>query len=70
MRFWLDDPDRSGQPAQTERSAPWDFAGGSPEAAKPFDTTNLADGTHTITVQLDLEGGGTEIVSATFTVAN
>ncbi|MGH8982660.1 MAG: BACON domain-containing protein, partial [Acidimicrobiia bacterium] len=70
VRFWLDDPDRSGRPAQREANPPWDFAGGSVTAAKPFDTTDLADGTHTITAELELEGGGTEVVSASFTVAN
>jgi hypothetical protein len=70
VRFWLDDPDRSGRPARREGNPPWDFAGGSVKEAKPFDTTDVADGTHTITAELDLEGGGVEVVSATFTVAN
>ncbi|MGH8984928.1 MAG: BACON domain-containing protein, partial [Acidimicrobiia bacterium] len=70
VRFWLDDPDRSGPPAQRDKNPPWDFAGGSVKEAKPFDTTDVADGMHTITAELDLEGGGIEVVSATFTVAN
>jgi lysophospholipase L1-like esterase len=38
--------------------------------AKPFNTTFLSNGSHTITVMLELPGGATNIVHATFTVNN
>jgi Purple acid Phosphatase, N-terminal domain/Calcineurin-like phosphoesterase len=70
-RFFLDNPLMIGLPRQVENSPPWDFAGGtSGGSAKPFDTTSLPDGTHTITVALDLSGGGTVIVTAGFTARN
>jgi hypothetical protein len=70
VAFWLDDPDRSGQPMRRERNAPWDFAGGGVELAKPFDTAALGNGTHTITAELDLESGRTEVVTAAFSSSN
>jgi hypothetical protein len=54
-----------------ERTAHYDFAGTAADgSAQPFDTTSVADGSHTITAELDLEGGRREIVAASFTVAN
>ena len=44
VRFWLDDPGRIGSPVQSERLAPYDFAGGSTSLAKPFDANGLAGG--------------------------
>ena len=70
VAFWLDDPDRSGRPVRRERNAPWDFAGGGLELAKPFDTAQLGNGTHTITAELDLESGGSEVVTAAFNASN
>jgi len=69
--FWLDNPSMSGTPRKVENTPPWDFAGGESDGtAKPFDTRTVADGSHTITTRLDLAGGGSEVVQATFTVAN
>ncbi len=65
VRFLLD-----GVLKQTEKRAPWDFAGTAGGSAKLSDTTQIADGPHTISAEIDLSAGGTEVVSATFTVAN
>ncbi|MFQ5879009.1 MAG: fibronectin type III domain-containing protein, partial [Dehalococcoidia bacterium] len=66
VRFYLD-----GILHQTENKIPWDFKGtASNGAAKLYDTTQLADGLHTISAEIDLSAGGTEVVSSTFTVAN
>jgi hypothetical protein len=71
VRFWLDDPDRSGSPDKVERTAPWDFAGtAANDLAIAFDTTQLSNGAHSITAEITLSAGGTEIVTAEFTVAN
>jgi hypothetical protein len=71
VRFWLDDPQMSGPPRQTENAAPWDFAGtASSGAANPFDTTTVPDGTHTISALVELAAGGTEVLQATVTVSN
>ena len=70
VQFYLDDPNMSGTPKQTESVAPYDFAGGSVSTAKPFDTSSLSEGSHTITAKVVLSGGGSEVVNATFTVNN
>jgi hypothetical protein len=70
VRFYLDDPNMSGTPRRTESTAPYDFAGGTVSTANPFDTRTLSNGSHTITAAVDKTGGGTEVVHATFTVAN
>ncbi len=70
VRFYLDDPNMSGTPRQIERSAPHDFAGGTVSTANAFDTRKVSNGSHTITAAVEKTGGGTEVVHATFTVAN
>ena len=55
---------------QSERSAPWDFAGGGADTANAFDTTAIDDGTHTITALVELSDGGTVEVSADFVIDN
>ncbi|MGH7357551.1 MAG: purple acid phosphatase family protein, partial [Candidatus Rokuibacteriota bacterium] len=71
VRFYVDNPNMVGPPRQTENAAPWDLAGtASGGAAHPFDTNGLASGAHTLTVVVDRVGAGSEIVHATFTVAN
>ena len=69
VRFYLDNPQMTGTPKQTEKTAPWDFAGGNSDGtAKPWDTTKVANGAHTITAAIDLAGGGTQVIHASFTV--
>ena len=70
-RFYLDDPQRVGSPIKIEGAAPWDFAGTASNGnANPYSTTALANGQHAITVAIDKSGGGTDLVSASFTVLN
>ena len=66
VRFWLDDPAQSGSPIHSEKAAPYDFAGGSASSASPFDANSLVDGSHTITAELPLASGATEVIHATF----
>jgi hypothetical protein len=71
VRFFLDDPQMTGAPRQTENNPPHDFSGtASSGLANPFNTAGIADGSHVITAAFELVNGGTEVVSATFTVAN
>ena len=71
VRFFVDDPTMSGVPFGTDTSAPWDLAGtGKNGNAKPYDTTQLADGQHEVTASIDLSAGGTEVATSTFTVSN
>src|SRR5215207_2601224 len=69
VRFFLDDPQMTGTPRQSEATAPYDFAGTATDGkAKPWDTRKHSDGTHTITAAFDQKTGGTVVVSATFTI--
>ncbi len=73
VRFWLDNPARTGTPLKTEGSAPWDFAGTASDAAKsalPYDTRRLANGQHTISAAVTKSAGGVDVLNATFTVDN
>ena len=72
VQFFLDDPEMIGEPIQIENLAPYDFAASTSGQVYgyPYDTTQLPDGTHEITALIKLDGGGNEIVSSTFTVAN
>ncbi|MBC8123083.1 MAG: VCBS repeat-containing protein, partial [Gemmatimonadaceae bacterium] len=75
VQFYLDDPDRSSAPIRLERSAPFDFAGGTNmdptvTQARPFDTRTLANGQHTITATFARTDGTFRTITSTFTVAN
>ena len=71
VSFWLDNPQMTGTPTKVEGAAPYDFAGTAQDGtAFPWNTTAVPDGQHTITARLDLSAGGSEIITATFTVAN
>ena len=68
--FWLDNTAMSGAATHVEGSAPIDFAGTASDGkAKPWDTTAVASGPHSITVAL-VTSSGTTVVSSEFTVAN
>jgi hypothetical protein len=66
-RFWLDDRNRSGAADHVENAVPWDFAGGSASQAGALDTRNLSEGTHWITVEIDLSTG-TDVIEGSFDV--
>ncbi len=68
--FFLDDPDRTGEAFRTELGDPYDFAGGPQATANPFDTTQLADGSHTIGAVLTSFAGDVEVLIGMFTVDN
>lgn len=70
VSFWVDDPAGAGNPYRIENNGPFDLEGGSANSANPFDTTALGDGSHNIMAVVESTGGGTEVVIATFNVAN
>jgi hypothetical protein len=59
-----------GAETTVENYLPYDFAGGSGGQANPWSTESVADGTHTITAEVQLVGGGSFTASASFTVSN
>jgi hypothetical protein len=69
VRFWLNDPQRTGTAYRSEAAAPWDFAGGTTTTANPYDTARLADGPHSITAVFST-ATGTHVTTETFTVDN
>lgn len=70
VRFYLDDPNMTGAARFTEKTAPYDFAGGTVAVASPFDTRTQSNGSHTITAAIEETTGGIQVVHATFTVIN
>ncbi|MGH2659736.1 MAG: Kelch repeat-containing protein, partial [Actinomycetota bacterium] len=71
VRFFVDDPAMSGTPYKTEGNAPYDLAGtASNGTALAYNTTQLLDGPHSVTASIELSAGGTEVVTANFTVSN
>ena len=70
VSWYLDDPNRLQPAVHTEGTAPYDYAGGPPAAALPWDTTKLPDGTHSITQVVTPMSGTAEVLTSTFTIAN
>ena len=70
VSFWLDDPQRVGLPKQVETAAPFDFRGGNTTTANPWASTSVANGTHSITVQVVDSAKVTTNLTASFTVSN
>ena len=69
--FYLDSRWRTKPPVQTETNPPFDFAGTAADgAALPYDTTKLADGSHTIRAILTWSDGTSSSRRGDFTVAN
>ena len=68
--FWLDNASLSGTPTHVERSAPLDFVGTtSTGSAKPWDSTKVANGPHSISVKVVTSSAKTTL-TVTFAVAN
>jgi hypothetical protein len=67
VRFWIDDPSRTGGPSQVERNAPFDVAGGSLSDSKPL---RLSDGDHSVTAEVRFDDGSTVVTTASFTVSS
>jgi len=68
--FYLDDEDTTGSPNQTENFAPYDFAGTVSGNGRPFDTTTINDGPHSITAVVTAQNGTQSTVTAQFNVVN
>jgi hypothetical protein len=69
--FYMDYSGRTQQPTRTDTDPPFDFAGTATDGtALPYDTTKLADGSHTIRAVLTWSNGRTSSRRGNFTVAN
>ena len=69
--FYLDTQWRRNPPDQTAINPPFDFVGTAADGtALPYDTTKLADGSHTIRAVLNWSDGRTSSRRGTLTVAN
>jgi len=72
--YWLDNTSATGTARHCESIAPYDFAGSvnntASSLADPWNTTTVANGTHTITQVVTLSAGGSEVDIATFTIQN
>jgi hypothetical protein len=69
--FYLDDAWQTRTPTRTDRVPPFDLAGTAPAGtARPYDTTQLVDGSHRIKVVLTWRDGRTTSRRAAFTVDN
>ncbi len=67
--FYLDYSSRTQQPIRTDTDPPFDFAGMAADGtALPYDTTKLADGSHTIRAVLKWSNGRTSTRRGNFTV--
>jgi hypothetical protein len=71
VEFYLDGPWRTTPPVRTEEMPPFDFAGTAADGtAVPYDTTKLANGSHTIRAVLTWSNGTTSSRRGNLTVAN
>lgn len=68
--FYLDDPAMAGAPITYERRAPFDLMGTAGSEARSLDTAGMVDGVHTVTARQRLRDGSSEVLNATFVVAN
>ncbi len=66
--FYIDNVSGSGTAYKTESNAPYDLAGTNTSngSAAPYNTAQLSNGTHTVTVRLNTN----TVLTSTFTVAN
>lgn len=71
VRFWMDDPAGAGNPLNVDAEAPFTLLPGtSADQPGALDTTTLADGEHSVLVEMTSVDGTTARRIATFTVAN
>jgi Right handed beta helix region len=69
--FYLDYSSPTQQPTRTDTDPPFDFSGTATDGtALPYDTTKLADGSHTMRAVLTWSNGRTSSRRGNFTVAN
>ena len=68
VKFYVDDTARAKAPAVTDNASPFDLAGNWTDGtAKPYLTSKLATGKHTLTVAVTA-GTTTRVATVTFTV--
>jgi len=67
VRFWLDDTGMTGGPRQTEKAAPYDFAGGTDTLANPWDAAWVPEGSHSISARIEYADGSYDVVRVMFT---
>lgn len=66
VQFFLDG---AASPLKSEGSAPYDLQGGGAHA-NPWDSTQVDSGSHSIETRISLSGGGEQVLTSTFIVAN
>jgi len=69
VEFYIDDPAQTFAPSKVERIAPYDLQGGSEENASPYNTVQLDDGVHSLTVVI-IGTGTSSAFTVEFNVAN
>ncbi|MEM7082341.1 MAG: choice-of-anchor U domain-containing protein [Pseudomonadota bacterium] len=67
VRFFLDNTNASGSPDGIEYVAPYDFLF---SGTQGFDTTSLQNGTHSLTAEVVLQNGTTQLTTVYFDVQN
>ena len=67
--FYIDNTSLSGSPDRTENFAPFDLRGGS-QLAQPYNTEQLSNGSHTISVRVLFNDGTVQTGTSTFNVSN
>ncbi|WP_166646076.1 Kelch repeat-containing protein [Halospina denitrificans] len=71
VRFYINDPENTGSPYQTENKVPYDLAGTASDfSAKPFATTALPDGDHLVSALVKTSDGTVSESAALINVAN
>ncbi|MBC8123408.1 MAG: VCBS repeat-containing protein, partial [Gemmatimonadaceae bacterium] len=70
VKFYIDDPNKSGEAFRTETIAPFDLSGGSGSTANPSNSRALTNGTHTITATFARTDGTFRTITSTFSVSN
>lgn len=78
VSYWIDNPSMTGAALHTENVMPFDMLGSPGPGpgdvlsgpAYPWNSANAANGVHTITQKVTMSGGGVEVDTASFTVAN
>ena len=70
VKFYIDDPNRRHAPIHIERSAPYDLLGGSVSRPNAYNTNQLRNGKHTLTIQVDMPLKRTFRSTTSFIVRN
>ena len=68
--FYIDNTNLSGTPTQTENFAPYDLQGTTSNGGRPFNTNNLSNGSHTLSVRVLFNDGSRQTGTVRFEVDN